>query len=60
MSSRTIRIGLCGLGTVGQGVWKHLTANRTALEDRLGVRIELAKAAIADVVERGDAGAEAK
>jgi homoserine dehydrogenase len=48
MSSRTIRIGLCGLGTVGQGVWKHLTANRTALEDRLGVRIELAKAAVRD------------
>jgi len=48
MSRRTIRIGLCGLGTVGQGVWKHLTANRTALEDRLGVRIELAKAAVRD------------
>lgn len=48
MSSRTIRIGLCGLGTVGQGVWKHLTANQTALEDRLGVRIELAKAAVRD------------
>ena len=31
MSTRTIRIGLCGLGTVGQGVWKHLTANQTAL-----------------------------
>ncbi|HRE08256.1 MAG TPA: homoserine dehydrogenase [Opitutaceae bacterium] len=48
MSSRTIRIGLCGLGTVGQGVWKHLSANRSALEARLGVRIELAKAAVRD------------
>lgn len=48
MSTRTIRIGLCGLGTVGQGVWKHLTANRAALKGRLGVRIELAKAAVRD------------
>lgn len=48
MSSRTIRIGLCGLGTVGQGVWKHLSANRSALEARLGVRIDLAKAAVRD------------
>ena len=48
MSSRTIRIGLCGLGTVGQGVWKHLSANRSALEARLGIRIELAKAAVRD------------
>lgn len=48
MSSRTIRIGICGLGTVGQGVWKHLSANRAALERRLGVRLELAKASIRD------------
>jgi len=48
MSSRTIRIGLCGLGTVGQGVWKHLSANRSTLEARLGVKIELAKAAVRD------------
>ena len=41
MSSRTISIGLCGLGTVGQGVWKHLSANRSALEARLGVKLEL-------------------
>jgi homoserine dehydrogenase len=48
MSVRTVRIGLCGLGTVGQGVWKHLSANRPNLEARLGVRLELAKAAVRD------------
>ena len=42
----TINIGLCGLGTVGQGVWKHLTANRAALESRLGVKLHLARAAV--------------
>ncbi len=47
-SSRTLRIGICGLGTVGQGVWKHLSANRAALEARLGVRLELAKASVRD------------
>jgi len=49
MPSRTLRIGICGLGTVGQGVWKHLSANRAALEARLGVRLELAKASIRDL-----------
>ncbi len=47
-SPRTLRIGICGLGTVGQGVWKHLSANRSALERRLGVRLELAKASVRD------------
>jgi homoserine dehydrogenase len=49
MSTRTIRIGLCGLGTVGQGVWKHLTASRTQLESRLGVKLELHRAAVRDL-----------
>jgi len=42
----TINIGLCGLGTVGQGVWKHLSANRAELESRLGVKLNLARAAV--------------
>ena len=44
-----IRIGLCGLGTVGQGVWKHFERSRTELEARLGVRLELACASVRDV-----------
>ena len=47
MSERlTLNIGLCGFGTVGQGVWKHLSANRTELESRLGATLNLARASV--------------
>ncbi|QYM80544.1 homoserine dehydrogenase [Horticoccus luteus] len=52
MSVRTLRIGLCGLGTVGQGVWKHLTADRPELEARLGVKLELARGAVRNPKKR--------
>jgi len=45
----TLNIGLCGFGTVGQGVWKHLTANRAELESRLGMRLNLARASVRDL-----------
>lgn len=48
-SKRTIRIGLLGFGTVGQGVWKHLQADKTALEYRLGAKLELVRAAARDL-----------
>jgi homoserine dehydrogenase len=44
-----INIGLCGLGTVGQGVWKHLSRSRATLEARLGVRLVLHRAAVRDL-----------
>jgi homoserine dehydrogenase len=44
----TFNIGLCGFGTVGQGVWKHLSANRAELESRLGVKLNLARASVRD------------
>jgi homoserine dehydrogenase len=31
-----IHIGICGLGTVGQGVWKHIERALPDLEARLG------------------------
>ncbi len=43
---RTLNIGLCGLGTVGQGVWKHFERQRPELEARLGVKIALRRAAV--------------
>jgi homoserine dehydrogenase len=43
---RTLNIGLCGLGTVGQGVWKHFERQRPELEARLGVKIVLRRAAV--------------
>jgi homoserine dehydrogenase len=47
----TINIGLCGFGTVGQGVWKHLSANLAELESRLGVKLNLARAAVRDLTK---------
>lgn len=47
--SMTVNVGICGLGTVGQGVWKHITANRADLEARVGVRLNLARAAVRDL-----------
>ena len=47
-----IRIGICGLGTVGQGVWKHLSRIRPDLESRLGVKLELARASVRDLRKR--------
>ena len=41
-----INIGLCGFGTVGQGVWKHLTRARADLETRLDVRLEVRRVAV--------------
>ena len=45
----TINIGLCGFGTVGQGVWKHLERARPELEARLGAKLVLARAAVRDL-----------
>ncbi len=53
-SPRVIRIGFCGLGTVGQGVWKHLSANHAQLESRLGVRFELHRVAVRNTTKVRD------
>ena len=47
-ASTTINIGLCGFGTVGQGVWKHITANRADLESRIGVKLNLTRVSVRD------------
>ncbi|MDB6094882.1 MAG: homoserine dehydrogenase [Verrucomicrobia bacterium] len=49
-----IRVGICGLGTVGQGVWKHLERIRPELESRLGVKLELTRASVRDLKKRRD------
>ena len=41
-----IKIGLCGFGTVGQGVWKHLGRSRAELAQRLGARLEISRVAV--------------
>ncbi len=45
---RTIGIGLVGFGTVGQGVWKHLEAQRADLNARLGIDLDLVRVAVRD------------
>ncbi len=46
---RSLNIGICGLGTVGQGVWKHFGRFRSDLEARLGARITIKRAAVRDL-----------
>lgn len=56
----TINIGICGLGTVGQGVWKHIESNRVALESRLGVTLNLARASVRDLKKKRSVRLNAK
>lgn len=54
MGKTKIGIGFIGFGTVGQGVWKHLQAQREELENRLGVEIAFPRIAVRDLKrERG-------
>lgn len=48
-NARTIGIGLVGFGTVGQGVWKHLEAQRSDLNARLGLDIDLVRVGVRDL-----------
>jgi len=50
--SKTIGIGFLGLGVVGQGVWKHIKANRQPLEKRLGVKLRLVRAGVRDLEKK--------
>jgi homoserine dehydrogenase len=47
--ARTLNIGLCGFGTVGQGVWKHFGRFRSDLEARLGAKIAIRRVAVRDL-----------
>ncbi len=49
---RTIGIGILGFGTVGQGVWKHLSEKQADLESRLGVKLDLRKACVRDLKKK--------
>ncbi len=46
---RVLNVGICGLGTVGQGVWKHFSRFRSDLEARLGARIAIKRVAVKDI-----------
>ena len=46
-----IGIGIAGLGTVGAGVYKHLTANRALLSKRLGYELTVQKIVVRDLAK---------
>jgi homoserine dehydrogenase len=51
-TASVINIGICGLGTVGQGVWKHIERARPELEARLGAKLVLARASVRDLEKK--------
>ncbi|MCX7868834.1 MAG: homoserine dehydrogenase [Terrimicrobiaceae bacterium] len=46
--SRTVGIGIAGLGTVGGGVVRHLRTSADVIERRTGLRFEVRRAAVRD------------
>ncbi len=49
MQNKTFKIGFIGLGTVGQGVWKHLQNNYAQMSSRFGANYQLAIATVHDI-----------
>ncbi|EDY83920.1 Homoserine dehydrogenase, NAD binding domain family [Verrucomicrobiia bacterium DG1235] len=54
MSERVIKVGLCGFGVVGQGVFNHLRKREKLLSDQLGARVEVARIAVRDTSKKRD------
>ncbi len=54
MSDQVIRIGLCGFGVVGQGVFNHLKRRKEALGEQLGARLEVTRIAVRDTSKSRD------
>lgn len=54
MSNRTINIGLCGFGVVGQGVYDHLKSKRLTLRELLGVDVFVTRIAVRDLSKKRD------
>lgn len=49
--SKTIRVGILGFGTVGQGTWKHLVENAESLKKILGVSVIPTRASVRDLTK---------
>lgn len=54
MSARVVRIGLLGFGTVGRGVYNMLSDNRSVIEKRAGLPIEITRIAVRDLAKERD------
>ncbi len=46
--AESIRVGLIGFGTVGQGVWKHIEARGDELSDEVGAPLKVVAVAVRD------------
>lgn len=57
---RNIRIGMAGLGTVGQGVWKHMRSRRKELEARVGSPLSIERVAVRDLKKKRSVRLSAK
>src|SRR5438552_11036726 len=53
-STRTLRIGLFGLGVVGSGVWRMLQSKREEFYDRFGIDVEIAGICVRDEFKERD------
>ena len=49
---KTIGIGLLGLGTVGSGVVKILKSERSAIEKKTGLRLELRRVCVRSLTKK--------
>ena len=45
-SKKTIKVGILGFGTVGQGTWKHLEENASFWPKILGVELVASRASV--------------
>ncbi|MBO5254502.1 MAG: homoserine dehydrogenase [Opitutales bacterium] len=54
MEQKVYRIGFIGMGTVGQGVWKHLQIDQERMQSRFGATYKLAKACVRDISKKRD------
>src|SRR5437588_13037465 len=52
--TRTLRIGLFGLGVVGSGVWRMLESKREEFYDRFGIDVEIAGICVRDEFKERD------
>lgn len=49
-----IKVGLCGFGVVGQGVFNHLQKREDDLSAKLGARIKVVRIAVRDTAKKRD------
>ena len=59
MSERIIRVGLCGFGVVGQGVFDHLDRKRAVLSEQLGAEIIVSRIAVRNLGKARDIAVDA-